>query len=723
MANADGAKATLLLGMEQKLSGYQIGMPFLRTAEVAGPTTAPTVTPGSSGNVTGDGVSYKYSRLTIGRGETGCSSPSVPQVVSAKVVDLSGLVWSADAEVDALRVYRRIDDLGSDLITNGDFATVLTPWTGTNWAQAAAKALHTAGATAALSQDLTLVSGTTYQIIFTVSGRTAGTITPALGAVNGTAVSADGTYCQYITAAASGTVAITFTPTSAFDGNLDDISCKAIVTAGSWLHVGTVWDSTHVTTTFADNIAPGSEDSNEAKANETANNWGLREMPLDPGPVVKIDAVEVTPNELTGYLGEPDSIPIRVDHPIEWSASMRAGHLVPLIASHLGEPTVTRSATEPVWTYDFEPQDDADKAISLNLIAHLGGSATKPILVGGVRHSEIEIASPGNTELGVKAKGVGCWSSESSPGYPDSGNSGTNTLAPVLRGKRSDADAYTESVFRKITTAPSGGSFAQKFKVASAGTLGPSTTEYYSVSTGRVYRYGAQDEPSVEALVGAAGDPLGYDDDENREPVSCVSPGDVRLYALNDLWEFLPEIKIADSKVATGYSGESRIRTDQYRYTPARVRVLRGVSAANDYLEFTAATIKLSRSITVRPGHGPNAKRGRDLILAGYVKLEMGFTRFVESREFERYARGAQRLVWDIQIEGPRIWVNPGVRSTTRDLIRIQVPHGTVKSVYTVPNGPVTEALTIMAKQPADGSAVFTVQIKTGMGWDFTAIA
>jgi len=115
----------------------------------------------------------------------------------------------------------------TDIVTNGDFATVLTPWTGTNWAQSAGAALHTAGATDPLTQDVTIVNGVRYKVTFDVGGTT-GTVTPSIGAVDGTAEAAGaGTVSQIIVAGASGTLALAFTPSSDFDGDLDNISCTA----------------------------------------------------------------------------------------------------------------------------------------------------------------------------------------------------------------------------------------------------------------------------------------------------------------------------------------------------------------------------------------------------------------------------------------------------------------------------------------------------------------
>lgn len=115
----------------------------------------------------------------------------------------------------------------TDIVTNGDFASVLTPWTGTNWAQSAGTALHTAGATAALTQDVTIVSGVRYKVTVTVTGA-AGTVTPSIGAVAGTVIAAGaGTVERIIVADDSGTLALAFTPSSDFDGALDDVVVTA----------------------------------------------------------------------------------------------------------------------------------------------------------------------------------------------------------------------------------------------------------------------------------------------------------------------------------------------------------------------------------------------------------------------------------------------------------------------------------------------------------------
>lgn len=126
--------------------------------------------------------------------------------------------------------------LGSELITSANDRNFggAGNWTGTNWSIVSAAFKHATGNTA----DATLTnanltsgaidSGGVYRLVFTVTGRTAGTLTPKLGTATGTAVSTNATFTQDITANAE-TPNLLFTPSSDFDGSIDDISLKRLL--------------------------------------------------------------------------------------------------------------------------------------------------------------------------------------------------------------------------------------------------------------------------------------------------------------------------------------------------------------------------------------------------------------------------------------------------------------------------------------------------------------
>ena len=126
--------------------------------------------------------------------------------------------------------------LGNELLTNGAFASNdFTGWTaGANWSAATGAAVHTAGSVEAITQNVSVINGTMYQLVFTTAGRTAGSITITLGAVTldigggTTGITTNSTKTLSITAGATSSVAFTVTPTSDWNGSIDNISLKAI---------------------------------------------------------------------------------------------------------------------------------------------------------------------------------------------------------------------------------------------------------------------------------------------------------------------------------------------------------------------------------------------------------------------------------------------------------------------------------------------------------------
>jgi hypothetical protein len=138
--------------------------------------------------------------------------------------------------------------LGAELITNGDFATNLSGWTdsGASWSWSAGTALHTAGSSTTLSQAETVTNGATYQIGITITGRTAGSIAVSLGAVSvigsGTETAFTATFTRTLVADTTGSVNLVITPTSDFNGAIDNVTLK-LVTLGSLSPVIVLSDS------------------------------------------------------------------------------------------------------------------------------------------------------------------------------------------------------------------------------------------------------------------------------------------------------------------------------------------------------------------------------------------------------------------------------------------------------------------------------------------------
>ncbi len=118
--------------------------------------------------------------------------------------------------------------LGRNVVLNGDFATD-TIWTKSD------AALTIGGGTASWSgaqagnADLTQASllgaSRDYEVVYTVSGRTAGTVTARLGTQAGTARSTNATFTETITA---NNVDVVFRGDSSFDGSIDDVTVKQV---------------------------------------------------------------------------------------------------------------------------------------------------------------------------------------------------------------------------------------------------------------------------------------------------------------------------------------------------------------------------------------------------------------------------------------------------------------------------------------------------------------
>lgn len=119
---------------------------------------------------------------------------------------------------------------GTDYISNGDFSVGFTDWTaGAGWSISGGGALHTAGSTATLVQSVNVPAvppaptQSWYYLQFTISGRTAGSVSVSLENITRTGFSANDTMVTYFQIATGGVVDFTITPTTDFDGTIDDV--------------------------------------------------------------------------------------------------------------------------------------------------------------------------------------------------------------------------------------------------------------------------------------------------------------------------------------------------------------------------------------------------------------------------------------------------------------------------------------------------------------------
>ena len=122
-----------------------------------------------------------------------------------------------------------------DSVTLGSELLDSSGWTSTGWSGSfAAGYTHNTGNTSALSNSITLSASTIYLLQYTLSGRTAGSHTVTLSSDTTQSLSTNGDRSMGTVAVA--TSGLAFTPTTDFDGTIEDISLREI-TAGqpySW---------------------------------------------------------------------------------------------------------------------------------------------------------------------------------------------------------------------------------------------------------------------------------------------------------------------------------------------------------------------------------------------------------------------------------------------------------------------------------------------------------
>jgi hypothetical protein len=120
-----------------------------------------------------------------------------------------------------------LDQLGSDLVSNGTFASD-TVWSkGANWTIGSGVATKTGGAANNLTQTISSTANQWYRITMDVT-RTAGTLTVSLGTSGTTyAMSASGSYTFYILAGSS-TQTLTLAGDSSFAGTVDNVTARLV---------------------------------------------------------------------------------------------------------------------------------------------------------------------------------------------------------------------------------------------------------------------------------------------------------------------------------------------------------------------------------------------------------------------------------------------------------------------------------------------------------------
>lgn len=194
-------------------------------------------TPPTSGQyVKFNGTNWASATLTIPMGTTitGGTKGSVlfidPDATLAQ--DNQNFYW--DNTADRLDL---VSTLGSEKVSNGTFTGSASGWTvGSGYTYSSNTVVHSSNGTASLQQNVSVTTGRIYTLTYTISAWTVGTVTPSLGGTTGTAVGANGTYTERLTAVSTGN--LQFNPTNTSRFTIDNISVKELT--GGTLRAGTI---------------------------------------------------------------------------------------------------------------------------------------------------------------------------------------------------------------------------------------------------------------------------------------------------------------------------------------------------------------------------------------------------------------------------------------------------------------------------------------------------
>jgi len=148
---------------------------------------------------------------------------------SVGTLTLRGTTTASDAAV-----------IGAELFTGGAVFNAATGWTGITGTNQGATAVHTAGGgTTSIATSFTPVSGATYRVSFSVTGNSTATeyVTANLGGDISSRIGQTGSNTHTVVLTTSSTAALTFIPTSNFNGSISSVSVKLITTSTSVLTV------------------------------------------------------------------------------------------------------------------------------------------------------------------------------------------------------------------------------------------------------------------------------------------------------------------------------------------------------------------------------------------------------------------------------------------------------------------------------------------------------
>lgn len=309
------------------------------------------------------------------------------------------------------------------LAGDGAFTTAATNWTFSDskndWTEGSDAVAKDQDGTETITHDnFAPVAGRTYRLTYTISSWSAGTVTPSLGGVAGTAVGADGTYTEEITA--TGTDALVFTPSNTSRFTLDsvtvyDLSEPVYVTyvTQAWKEVwdNLVQDEAITLATGANTLATGNKIAACMYIDQTTATAAALTM-IDEDDTVASGEVDLKLNSATDQLtvhSAQNAKAAKVTYIKVPSSGFLADRLFTNEgATSAGDDPYTNTFDYPILLWGYSGCMPVNGAATLRMIDYAGTPATGEFVIDWYNPGTRGAAAPATgTVVGLKDNATG----------------------------------------------------------------------------------------------------------------------------------------------------------------------------------------------------------------------------------------------------------------------------------------------------------------------------
>ena len=451
---------------------------------------------------------------------------------------------------------------------------------------------------------------------------------------------------------------------------------------------------------------------------------GEFKYPFVSVPDAKIEPKTVRAEVVTGGAAKAKGRPGPVGISVGVSGTANPGELAHYLAT-MGYDVVKYGRKSGAWVTDLTDVDERTRKYvftpkgagqlgkgSLSAHNHGGGKEVNGYLWQG-KASQVVVATPQGAVATMDTTILFCgYTPHGLPSQTLDAGSPTQTVLPVLFGRRNDAYRATNPTYVKYTAAPSGGTQGLKAKKTTAASYtGTQQSALYNTTSKKTKQQTGMFSDKL-VLNDEANVPMGLG---NGRPLMFLHGGDQTLNEANDEYVFPPVPRLpglgttpgTDDGTFTGYAPKRITSPD---FTEANATVTKDGAG----ILVTSTKLTLADPKKLIAGHGVEAGYGYDVQDDGEKALSIEFDRYFEDLSYQEAAELLARGLFVWKFEGDLILTTPGTYSTQRETVQVEMALGEVTAaVPTRDNGVRMEKVTVEAVEPTDGSVAWTITVIT----------